>query len=172
MILFSVERARARAPREPSTFTMCPFTMCPFTLRARAGEQIRHGRVMVGVSAHILSCGSVACHVQVGYGGLRFGDASRGRRSECVRVTLRRFVRGPWRSSGEFETAERTEAKTIRSPRCVTGPGSRGRVRYITQNNAARNRWHLLSTSVTHRGFVDQGTALRRTVDKNYEYSF
>ena len=48
-------------------------------------------------------------------------------------------------------------------------PGSRGRVRYITQNNAARNRWHLLSTSVTHRGFVDQGTALRRTVDKNYE---
>ena len=98
-------------------------------------------------------------------GGLRFGDASRGRRSECVRVI--EAVRA-WRS-GEFETAERTEAKTIRSPRCVTGPGSRGRVRYITQNNAARNRWHLLSTSVTHRGFVDQGTALRRTVDKNYE---
>ena len=98
-------------------------------------------------------CGSATHHVR------------RGRRSECVRVI--EAVRA-WRS-GEFETAERTEAKTIRSPRCVTGPGSRGRVRYITQNNAARNRWHLLSTSVTHRGFVDQGTALRRTVDKNYE---
>ena len=109
-------------------------------------------------------CGSATHHVR------------RGRRSECVRVI--EAVRA-WRS-GEFETAERTEAKTIRSPRCpvrVTGPGSRGRVRlatgaYITPNikyNAARNRWHLLSTSVTHRGSVDQGTALRRTVDKNYE---
>ena len=96
-------------------------------------------------------CGSATHHVVGG---------------RSVSVSLRRFVRG---GAGSLRQRNAPKPKPSEVRACVTGPGSRGRVRYITQNNAARNRWHLLSTSVTHRGFVDQGTALRRTVDKNYE---